>query len=87
MSRLINDGDALEVGLGSLPDAALECLFGKRDLGIRTGAIGDRVAELAEVGVITNAGKPIDMGKSVTATSQRDLHLEKHPVFCGERNI
>ena len=68
VSRLINDGDTLEVGLGSLPDAALECLHGKRDLGIHSGTIGDRVAELAEAGVITNARKPIDTGKSVTAT-------------------
>lgn len=66
--RLISDGDTLEVGLGALPDAVLEGLTDKRDLGIHSGTIGDRVAELAEAGVITNARKPIDTGHSVTAT-------------------
>lgn len=66
--RLIGDGDTLEVGLGSLPDAVLECLHGKRDLGIHSGTIGDRVADLVEAGVVTNARKPVDTGKCVTAT-------------------
>ena len=66
--RLINDGDTLEVGLGSLPDAVLEGLTDKRDLGLHSGTIGDRVVELVEAGVITNARKPIDTGRCVTAT-------------------
>lgn len=66
--RLVRDGDTLEVGLGALPDAVLECLGDKRQLGIHSGTIGDRVVELADVGVITNERKPIDTGKSVTAT-------------------
>lgn len=68
VARLIRDGDTLEVGLGSLPDAVLECLRDKRDLGIHSGTIGDRVAELTEAGIITNAKKPIDNGLCVTAT-------------------
>ena len=68
VSQLIRDGDTLEVGLGSLPDAVLECLSDKRDLGIHSGTIGDHVAELVEAGVVTNARKPIDTGKCVTAT-------------------
>lgn len=68
VNRLIGDGDTLEVGLGSLPDAVLEGLTDKRDLGVHSGIIGDRVAELADAGIITNARKPIDTGKSVTAT-------------------
>jgi acyl-CoA hydrolase len=68
VSRLIRDGDTLEVGLGSLPDAVLECLHDKRDLGVHSGTIGDRVVELTEAGIITNAKKPIDTGKCITAT-------------------
>jgi acetyl-CoA hydrolase len=68
VNRLISDGDTLEVGLGSLPDAVLEGLSGKRDLGLHSGTIGDRVAELVEAGIITNRLKPIDTGKCVTAT-------------------
>ena len=68
VARLISDGDTLEVGLGSLPDAVLEGLADKRDLGVHSGTIGDRVAELVDAGVITNARKPIDTDKCVTAT-------------------
>jgi acetyl-CoA hydrolase len=67
VARLIGDGAVLEVGLGSLPDAVLECLTARRDLGIHSGTIGDRVAELADMGVITNRTKPIDTGLTVTA--------------------
>jgi 4-hydroxybutyrate CoA-transferase len=68
VSRLIRDGDTLEVGLGSLPDAVLEYLQDKHHLGIHSGTIGDRVVELVEAGVITNAKKPVDTGKNITAT-------------------
>ena len=72
VSRLIRDGDTLEVGLGSLPDAVLECLHDKRDLGVHSGTIGDRVVELTEAGIITNAKKPID---TENASRQRCLAL------------
>lgn len=68
VARLISDGDTLETGLGALPDAVLECLTEKRDLGIHSGTIGDRVAELASAGIITNSRKPFDKGKIITAT-------------------
>lgn len=68
VARLISDGDTLETGLGSLPDAVLEALADKRDLGIHSGTIGDRVAELVEAGIITNKRKSNDNAKTVTAT-------------------
>ena len=67
VGRLVGDGATLQVGLGALPDAVLECVAGKRELGIHSGTIGDRVAELFDAGVITNTRKPIDTGKCVTA--------------------
>ena len=62
----IEDGSTLQLGIGNLPDAVLQALRGHRDLGIHSGTIGDRVADLAEAGVITNARKSIDAGVSVT---------------------
>ena len=67
VSRLIGDGATLQIGLGALPDAVLECLVGRRELGIHSGTIGDRVVELVEAHVITNSRKPVDTGKCVTA--------------------
>lgn len=66
--RLVGDGATLQVGLGALPDAVLESLTGKRDLGLHSGTIGDRVVDLVEAGVITNRKKPVDTGKCVTGT-------------------
>lgn len=67
VARLVPDGATLQVGLGVLPDAVLMALRSKRDLGIHSGTIGDRVADLMEAGVITNRRKPIDAGLAVTA--------------------
>ena len=66
--RLIGDGATLQIGLGSLPDAVLESLTAKRDLGVHSGTLGDRVVDLVDAGVITNRKKPVDTGKCVTAT-------------------
>jgi acyl-CoA hydrolase len=66
--RLIGDGATLQIGLGSLPDAVLESLTTKRDLGLHSGTLGDRVVDLVEAGVITNRKKSVDTGKCVTAT-------------------
>jgi acyl-CoA hydrolase len=78
--RLISDGATLQVGLGSLPDAVLEGLTDKRDLGIHSGTIGDRVADLFDAGVITNRRKPVDTGKCISGTllGSRRLHRWAH---------
>jgi acyl-CoA hydrolase len=78
--RLISDGATLQVGLGSLPDAVLEGLTDKKDLGIHSGMIGDRVADLVDAGVITNLRKPIDTGKCICGTllGSRRLHRWAH---------
>jgi acetyl-CoA hydrolase len=67
VARLVPDGATLEVGLGTLPDAVLAALAGKRDLGIHSGVIGDGVVALQEAGVISNRRKTLDAGITVTA--------------------
>lgn len=67
VARLVPDGATIEVGLGILPDAVLEALVAKKDLGIHSGTIGDRVADLIDAGVVTNRRKPIDTGLTVSA--------------------
>lgn len=62
---LVEDGSTLQLGLGSLPEAVLDGLRSHRDLGIHSGAIGDKVAELMACGVITNSRKTIDRGHTV----------------------
>jgi acyl-CoA hydrolase len=65
ISRYVEDGSTIEIGIGAIPDAVLADVGDRRDLGIHSGLIGDRVAELMTRGVITNARKPIDTGLTV----------------------
>jgi acetyl-CoA hydrolase len=67
VAELVEDGATLQVGLGALPEAVLGGLSGHRDLGVHSGLIGDRVAELMATGVITNARKATDRGVTVGA--------------------
>jgi len=60
VAGLIEDGSTLQFGLGALPEAILSALADRRDLGIHSGAIGDKTADLMQAGVITNARKNID---------------------------
>lgn len=66
VAALIPDGTTIQIGIGAIPEAILSALSNHRDLGVHSGLIGDRIADLMEAGVITNAKKPIDTGKTVT---------------------
>jgi acyl-CoA hydrolase len=84
VAALIDDGDTLQIGVGSLPDAVLESLSGHADLGFHTGMITDGVLSLIERGVVTGAKKEIDHGLVVTgaALGTRTLYgrLHEFPV-------
>jgi 4-hydroxybutyrate CoA-transferase len=67
-SELITDGACLQLGLGAIPDAVLEFLAGKKDLGVHSEIIGDGVANLAKAGVINGVKKTTDPGKIVAAS-------------------
>jgi acyl-CoA hydrolase len=62
VGRYIDDGSTIQIGIGTIPDAVLAGLGDRRDLGIHSGLITDRIADLIEQGVITNARKPLDTG-------------------------
>ncbi len=63
---LIPNGSTLQFGVGRIPDAVLAALTHLRDLGIHSGLISDAVVELIECGAVSNAGKGIDAGVTVT---------------------
>jgi 4-hydroxybutyrate CoA-transferase len=65
-ASLISDGDTLQFGIGSVPDAILYALKDKKDLGIHSGMISDAVVDLVENGVVNGYRKSIDRGKIVT---------------------
>jgi acyl-CoA hydrolase len=65
IADLIQNGDTVQIGFGSMPNAVIEYLSGHRDLGIHTEMLPDKVVDLYEQGVITNAYKKLHKGKSV----------------------
>jgi 4-hydroxybutyrate CoA-transferase len=65
LSPLIPDGATLQVGIGSVPDAAVSLLVDKKGLGIHTEVLNEGLVELAEAGVVTNANKAVHPGKTV----------------------
>jgi acyl-CoA hydrolase len=75
VAALIEDGATLQLGIGALPEAVLAQLVDRRDLGVHSGIIGDKVAELTRAGVITNARKNIDRGVTVTGVMMGSRHL------------
>lgn len=64
-AEYIDDGTVLQIGIGTVPDAVMQLLVDRRDLGVHTGSVGDGLVELMEKGVVTNALKPIDKGVSI----------------------
>jgi 4-hydroxybutyrate CoA-transferase len=65
ISELIEDGSTMQLGIGAIPDAVLNFLGHKRDLGVHTELFSDGVMELVQRGVITNEQKSLHIGKIV----------------------
>jgi acyl-CoA hydrolase len=71
----INDGDCLQMGIGSIPDAALGCLKDRKNLGVHTEMFSDGVLELVEVGAINNSNKKVARGRIVTGFTMGSQRL------------
>jgi len=67
VSRIVQDGDTIQVGYGSAPNAVLSNLREKHDLGVHTELLSDGITDLMKRGVITNRRKNIDKGKTVAS--------------------
>ena len=65
VSRLVQDGDTIQVGYGSRLNSIIRSLKGKKNLGVHTELMSDAIADLMMAGVIDNSKKNIDQGKTV----------------------
>jgi acyl-CoA hydrolase/GNAT superfamily N-acetyltransferase len=65
VARLVEDGDTIQVGYGSIPNAILLNLQDKQHLGVHTELLGDGIVTLMKQGVIDNTKKTINRGKTV----------------------
>ena len=67
VSELVEDESTIQVGIGSIPDAVLDALSDKKDLGVHTELLTEGVVDLVEDGVITCAKKTINRGKIIAS--------------------
>ena len=65
IASLIPDGATMQMGIGAIPDAVLDHLMDKKDLGIHTELFSDGVIDLVEAGVMTNNRKSLHPGKII----------------------
>ena len=85
VARIVQDGDTIQVGYGTMPNAILTHLSGKRDLGVHTELLSDGIIDLMKKGVVTNAKKSMDRKKTVASfcMGSRDTYkfLNDNPAF------
>ena len=62
VADLVPDGSTVQVGVGSIPQAVMEALGGKRDLGVHSLLV-DHMLPLIESGVINNSRKRLHRGR------------------------
>jgi 4-hydroxybutyrate CoA-transferase len=78
ISTLIRDGDTLQMGQGTVPNAILKFLADKKDLGVHTEVFSDNLIPLIESGVVNGAKKSINRGKIVSTFIQGSAELYKY---------
>ncbi|MDO9211882.1 MAG: GNAT family N-acetyltransferase [Deltaproteobacteria bacterium] len=65
VARIVQDGDTIQVGYGSLPNAILANFSDKNNLGVHSELLTDGMVELIKKGVIDNSRKTLNRGKTV----------------------
>jgi 4-hydroxybutyrate CoA-transferase len=65
IAALVPDGACLQLGIGAIPDAVLNMLGDKKDLGVHSEMVSDGAMVLVEKGVINGARKTLHPGKIV----------------------
>lgn len=86
IAELIDDRSTLQMGIGAIPDAVLQCLNNHRDLGVHTEMFSDGLVPLFEKDVINNKYKVIHPNKTVAgfAIGSRRLYdyVDDNPAFA-----
>ncbi len=85
IATLIPDGSTLQMGIGTIPDAVLHFLGGKKDLGIHTEMFSDGLIPLIESGVVNGRRKSIHPGRAVASftmgTRRLYDYIDHNPFF------
>jgi acyl-CoA hydrolase len=84
IADLIPDGSCIQLGIGGMPDAVAESLYGKKDLGLHTEMFTTGAVKLIKAGVITGAKKQLYPNKHVAcfALGEKELYdfLDNNPT-------
>ncbi|RZJ67223.1 MAG: acetyl-CoA hydrolase/transferase family protein [Flavobacterium sp.] len=65
VASLIDDGSTLQMGIGSIPNAALSNLMNHKNLGLHTEMFSDGVIDLIEKGIIDCSKKSVLKGRAL----------------------
>ena len=65
VARIVEDGSTIQVGYGSIPNAVVLGLKGKKHLGVHTELLSDGIAEMMRNGIVDNTQKSINPGKTI----------------------
>lgn len=67
IAAIIEDGSTLQIGLGRVPNEALQHIKDRRDLGIHSDVITDGIVNLVDAGVVTGRRKTLHRDRIVTS--------------------
>ena len=85
VAELIDDGSTLQMGIGSIPNAVLQCLYNHKNLGVHTEMFSDGLIDLFDKDVINNKCKVISPNKTVTGfalgTKRLYDYVSDNPAF------
>lgn len=85
VAELIDDGSTLQMGIGSIPNAVLQCLYHHKNLGVHTEMFSDGLIDLFDKDIINNKFKVINPNKTVTGfalgTKRLYDYVNDNPAF------
>jgi len=83
VAALVPDRATVQLGVGTLPAAVAEALTSHRELGVHSGVVSDVLVDLVERGIVTNAHKGRDAGRTVTGGLFGTQRLRDFAVSSG----
>ena len=75
VAELVHDGDCIQLGIGSMPNAVGHHLMDKKDLGLHTEMFTSIMGEMIRKGVITGERKNYNRGLHIGCFAGGDLEL------------
>ncbi len=89
VAALVESGSTVQVGFGKIPQLSIAYLKDKKDLGIHSEMITDRVVDLVESGAVNGKRKSLDRGKIVASfcmgTKRLYDYVDNNDMFSFQR--